>query len=194
MAADWARHAAGRNPAVIAIGKVGAPTRTGGDQHDPSSAWVGAVVTVRLAGSANAAWACPGAGRPARADVNPSQARAPCRPSPSRCGSARSFAFPAMAFSSPSRPCCPIRIVSVHLLDAAGQLLRVLFLDREGHISVQPHYVPRAEALILASNSRSCLGPRPLCGCSEALCPCGAGLSGLARRGLRHRHRGDIEN
>jgi hypothetical protein len=31
-----------------------------------------------------------------------------------------------MAFPSPSRPCCPIRIVSVHLLDAAGQLLRVL--------------------------------------------------------------------
>ena len=107
-----------------------------------------------------AAWACPGAGRQARADVNPSQARAPCRPSPSRCGSARSFAVPAMAFSSPSRPCCPIRIVSVHLLDAAGQLLRVLFLDREGHISAQPHYVPRAEALILASNQQIVLGPQ----------------------------------
>jgi hypothetical protein len=60
-----------------------------------------------LAGSANAAWACTGAGRLARADMNPSQARAPCRP-------------------SHSRPCCPIRIVSVDLLDAAGQLLRVL--------------------------------------------------------------------
>jgi hypothetical protein len=44
----------------------------------------------------------------------------------------------------------PIRIISVQLLDAAGQLLRVLFLDREGHISSQPHYVPREEALILA--------------------------------------------
>jgi hypothetical protein len=32
---------------------------------------------------------------------------------------------------------CPIRIISVHLLDAAGQLLRVLFLDREGHITAQ---------------------------------------------------------
>jgi len=52
---------------VIAIGTADAPTRTGGDQNDPSSAWVGAVVTVRLAGSANALWACPGAGRPARA-------------------------------------------------------------------------------------------------------------------------------
>ena len=37
----------------------------------------------------------------------------------------------------------------MHLLDAAGQLLRVLFLDRERHITSQPHYVPRAEALIL---------------------------------------------
>jgi len=63
-----------------------------------------------------------------------------------------------MAFPSPSRPCCPIRIVSVHLLDAAGQLLRVLFLDREGHISAQPHYVPRSEALILASNQQIVLG------------------------------------
>ena len=65
-----------------------------------------------------------------------------------------------MAFPSPSRPCCPIRIVSVHLLDAAGQLLRVLFLDREGRISAQPHYVPRAEALILASNQQIVLGPQ----------------------------------
>ena len=53
---------------------------------------------------------------------------------------------------------CPIRIISVHLLDAAGQLLRVLFLDREGHITAQPHYVPRAEALILAANQQRVLG------------------------------------
>jgi len=61
---------------------------------------------------------------------------------------------------------CPIRIISVHLLVAhgfreavaAGQLLRVLFLDRAGHISPQPHYVPRAEALILASNQQRVLG------------------------------------
>jgi hypothetical protein len=55
---------------------------------------------------------------------------------------------------------CPIRIISVHLLDAAGQLLRVLFLDREGHISAQPHYVPREQALILASNQQRVLGPQ----------------------------------
>ena len=53
---------------------------------------------------------------------------------------------------------CPIRIISVQLLDAAGQLLRVLFLDREGHISAQPHYLPREEALILAANQQRMLG------------------------------------
>jgi hypothetical protein len=65
-----------------------------------------------------------------------------------------------MATTSLSRPCCPIRVVSVHLLSAAGDLLRVLFLDREGHITSQPHYVPRAEALILASNQQIVLGPQ----------------------------------
>jgi hypothetical protein len=62
-----------------------------------------------------------------------------------------------MAATSPVRA-CSIRIISVHLLDAAGQLLRVLFLDREGQISAQPHYVPRAQALILASNQQRVLG------------------------------------
>jgi hypothetical protein len=55
---------------------------------------------------------------------------------------------------------CSIRIVSVHLLDAAGRLLRVLFLDREGHISAKPHLVPRGEALILAANQQRVLGPQ----------------------------------
>jgi len=45
-------------------------------------------------------------------------------------------------------------------LDSAGQLLRVLFLDREGQLSSQPHLVPRAEALILASNQQIVLGPQ----------------------------------
>ena len=70
-----------------------------------------------------------------------------------------SFASPAMA-ATPLSSTCPIRIVSVHLLDAAGRLLRVLFLDREGHISAEPHYVPRDEALILASNEQRVLGPQ----------------------------------
>jgi hypothetical protein len=53
---------------------------------------------------------------------------------------------------------CPIRIISVQLLDAAGRLLRVVFLDREGHICAQPHYLPREEALILAANQQRVLG------------------------------------
>ena len=62
--------------------------------------------------------------------------------------------------ATPLSRSCPIRIISVYLLDAAGQLLRVLFLDREGHISAQPHYVPREQALILAANQQRVLGPQ----------------------------------
>jgi hypothetical protein len=62
--------------------------------------------------------------------------------------------------ATPVSRSCPIRIISVQLLDAAGQLLRVLFLDREGHISSQPHYLPREEALILAANKQRVLGPQ----------------------------------
>ncbi len=65
-----------------------------------------------------------------------------------------------MAITSTARPCCPIRVVSVHLLGAAGDLLRVLFLDREGHLTSQPHFVPREEALILAANQQIVLGPQ----------------------------------
>jgi len=56
--------------------------------------------------------------------------------------------------ATPLDRACPIRIVSVHLLDAAGWLLRVLFLDREGHFTAQPYYLPREEALILAANQQ----------------------------------------
>jgi len=48
----------------------------------------------------------------------------------------------------------------VHLLDAAaGQLLQVLFLDREGYISAQPQYVLYEQALILAANQHRVFGP-----------------------------------
>ena len=60
--------------------------------------------------------------------------------------------------ATPRSCSCSIRIISVHLLDAAGQLLRVLFLDRESHISTEPHYVPRDQALILAANQQRVLG------------------------------------
>jgi hypothetical protein len=62
--------------------------------------------------------------------------------------------------ATPLSRACPIRIVSVHLLDAAGQLLRVLFLDREGHFTAQPYYLPREVALIVASNQQRVLGPQ----------------------------------
>jgi hypothetical protein len=68
-----------------------------------------------------------------------------------------SFASTVMA-TTPLSSTCPIRIISVHLLDTAGRLLRVLFLDREGHISAEPHYLPRDEALILAANQQRVLG------------------------------------
>jgi hypothetical protein len=68
-----------------------------------------------------------------------------------------SFASTIMAAAPLSRT-CPIRIISVQLLDAAGRLLRVLFLDREGHISSQPHYLPREEALVLVANQQRVLG------------------------------------
>jgi hypothetical protein len=42
--------------------------------------------------------------------------------------------------------------------EAAGGLLRILFLDPEGHYSSTPHYVPREQALILASNQQRVLG------------------------------------
>ena len=98
----------------------------------------------------------------ARADASHCAAlRAPCAVLRHRGSTAVSFASPAMAATPLSRT-CPIRIVSVHLLDAAGRLLRVLFLDREGHISAEPHYVPREEALILASNQQRVLGPQAM--------------------------------
>jgi len=67
-----------------------------------------------------------------------------------------SFASTAMAATAFSST-CPIRIISVQLLDTAGQLLRVLFLNREGHISSQPQYLPREEALVLAANQQRVL-------------------------------------
>ena len=83
-AAVRADQTAGKDAAVVSVGPGGAPhrARCRSKRTERSGALV-AVGTVRLAGPSNAAWACTCAGRPARADVNPSQARAPCRPWPS---------------------------------------------------------------------------------------------------------------
>jgi hypothetical protein len=66
--------------------------------------------------------------------------------------------FPAQPSRGPIERQCPISLVSVHLLGTAGQLLGVIFLDREGHISGQPHLMARSEALILVANQQRVLG------------------------------------
>ena len=60
----------------------------------------------------------------------------------------------------PVNPACPICFISFRLAAKGSTEAQRLFLDREGHISAQPHYVPRAEALILASNQQIVLGPQ----------------------------------
>lgn len=64
------------------------------------------------------------------------------------------------SFPAGAAPSCPLRVVAVHLLDAAGDLLRILFLDSEGRITSTPHYMERQLALMLASNERQILGPQ----------------------------------
>jgi hypothetical protein len=73
---------------------------------------------------------------------------------------ARLHASAQPACRCPAPRQCAIHIISLQLLDNAGRLLRVLFLDRQGHISAEPHFVPREEALILASNQQRVLGPQ----------------------------------
>jgi len=40
-------------------------------------------------------------------------------------------------------PACPIRIVAVQLLSAAGRTCRQLFLTADGELSLHPHWLPR---------------------------------------------------
>jgi hypothetical protein len=53
---------------------------------------------------------------------------------------------------------CPIRLVAVHLLNKAGEIARILWLDADGHLSCEPHWLPRELALVLASNQRLVMG------------------------------------
>ncbi|MEB3185697.1 MAG: hypothetical protein VKM97_07415 [Cyanobacteriota bacterium] len=71
---------------------------------------------------------------------------------------ARTHAAAKAPSRSPAQRQCPVRILSLHLLDNAGRLLRVLFLDRQRHISAVPHCLPRSEALILAANQQRIWG------------------------------------
>jgi hypothetical protein len=55
-------------------------------------------------------------------------------------------------------PACPIRIVAVQLLNAAGRSCRQLFLTADGELSIHPHWLPRELALVLASNQQLIMG------------------------------------
>ncbi len=48
--------------------------------------------------------------------------------------------------------------MTVHLLGSAGEILRVLFLDADGQLCLQPHWLPRELALVLASNQQLIMG------------------------------------
>jgi len=54
---------------------------------------------------------------------------------------------------------CPIAQVAVQLLSAAGAQSRLLFLDPQGQLSGQPHWLPQEQALLLASNQQIVMGP-----------------------------------
>jgi hypothetical protein len=62
------------------------------------------------------------------------------------------------ANASVTAPECPIRIVAVQLLSAAGRTCRQLFLTADGELSLHPHWLPRELALVLASNQQLIMG------------------------------------
>jgi hypothetical protein len=51
-------------------------------------------------------------------------------------------------------PACPIRLVYFRLLAKGKEQPRRLFLDGEGQISADPHWLPREQALLLAHNQQ----------------------------------------
>jgi hypothetical protein len=54
----------------------------------------------------------------------------------------------------PVDPVCPIRLVSFRLATKGSTKARRLFLDGEGHISADPHWLPQDQALLLARNQQ----------------------------------------
>jgi hypothetical protein len=56
--------------------------------------------------------------------------------------------------TTPVAPACPIRLVSFSLAARGCTEPRRLFLDNEGHISADPHCLPREQALLLAHNQQ----------------------------------------
>ena len=59
----------------------------------------------------------------------------------------------AMA-TTPVAPACPIRLVSFRLATKCSAEPRRLFLDGEGQICSDPHWLPREQALLLAHNQQ----------------------------------------
>lgn len=56
--------------------------------------------------------------------------------------------------TTPVAPACPIRLVSFCLAAKGSTEARRLFLDREGQICANPHWLPREQALLLAHNQQ----------------------------------------
>ena len=54
--------------------------------------------------------------------------------------------------TSPVEPACPIRLISFRLAAKGSTEARPLFLDGEGQICADPHWLPREQALLLARN------------------------------------------
>jgi len=51
-------------------------------------------------------------------------------------------------------PACPIRLVSFRLAAQGSTEARCLFLDGEGQICADPHWLPLEQALLLAHNQQ----------------------------------------
>ena len=56
--------------------------------------------------------------------------------------------------TTPVAPAFPIRLISFRLTTKGSTQPRRLFLDGEGHISADPHWLPREQALLLAHNQQ----------------------------------------
>ena len=65
----------------------------------------------------------------------------------------RPVCITAMA-TTPVAPACPIRLVSFRLAAKSSTEARSLFLDGEGQICSDPHWLPGEQSLLLAHNQQ----------------------------------------
>ena len=54
----------------------------------------------------------------------------------------------------PVEPACPVHLISFRVAAKGSTEARPLFLDGEGQICADPHWLPREEALLLARNQQ----------------------------------------